>query len=198
MIDFYSNIHIRKIENKNKQYKSSSMKTIRIIATSEGRVLVISCPSDLPRLVKDDETTKEWFYEPPKGFHEFIHENPKELQQFIKAFGYWIEFRVKGFIEDLKRFEEFEEKVKRFSDNLLIKLRALASRIAKQVAKVLRNKSHYDEYREKKLNDTTPGLGTKRLTRKQQKTIAALQKTRSEYEKSHQESNNVIDEYFEN
>ena len=172
------------------------MEKIRIIATSEGNVLVISCPSDLPKSLKGNKKLKEWFYKPPKGFHEFIRENPKELKEFIAAFSYWIEFRVRGCIEDVKRYEKFEEEVKKFSDNLLIKLRALASRIAKQVAKVLRPKYHFDEYREKKLNNMTPGLGTKKITKKQQKTIAELQETRLEYERNHQVSNNIVDEYF--
>jgi hypothetical protein len=168
------------------------MKKIHVIATSEGGILVIPCPSDLPRMLKGKEASKEWFYKPPKGFYEFIHENPEELKEFINAFVYWIEFRVKRLTEDLKRFEKFEESVKKFNDNLLAKLHGLASRIAKQVIKVLRPKNHYDEYREKKLNDIAPGLGTKKITKKQQKTIAALQKTRSEYEINHQTNKDII------
>lgn len=168
------------------------MKKIHVIATSEGRILVIPCPSDLPRILEGKEALKEWFYKPPKGFHEFIHENPEKLEEFINAFVYWIEFRVKGLTEDLKRFEKFKESVEKFSDNLLAKLHGLASRIAKQVIKVLRPKSHYDEYREKKLNNIAPGLGTKKITKKQKKTIVALQKTRSEYETNHQKNKDII------
>ncbi len=158
------------------------MKKIRVIATSEGRVLIISCPSDLPKLL-DSEKSKEWFYEPPKEFHEFIRENPEELKEFIEVFGYWVEFRAKKmFIKDIKRYERFEKEVKRFSDNLLIKLQKLASRIAIQIRKFFKPKHDiYDEYREKKLNKVKPGLGKKNLTGKQKKTITEFQKLISQY-----------------
>lgn len=161
------------------------MKKIHVIATSDGRILTISCNSDIPRLLQGDEKTKEeWFYEPPQGLHEFLHGHPQELKRFLEAFSYWIhEFQTRGFIEDIKRFKKFEEEVKKFSDNLLMKLRALASRIAKQVAKFLRPRHGiYDEYREKKLNKVKPGLGTKKLTRREKRTICELQRLRSEYQ----------------
>ncbi|MEI6773591.1 MAG: hypothetical protein WCL18_01900 [bacterium] len=174
------------------------MKQIHVIATSDRRLLVISCPSELPTLLKKSETrTREWIYKPPLGLHEFLYEDPEALQGFIEAFGYWVEFRARGYIEDVKRHEPFKEKIKKFSENLLIKLRALASRIAKQVAKMWRPRHHYDEYRETKLNATQPGLGTKRFTKKEKKAIAALQKSRTEYEEKYQVPCDIIDAYFE-
>ena len=163
------------------------MKKIHVIATSDRRLLILSCPSDLPRVLKKNEQwEKEWIYKPPTGLQEFLHEYPETLQGFLEAFSYWVEFRAKGHIENTKRYEAFEKKVKKFSEDLLTRIRGLASRIAKQVAKIWRPKYHYDEYREKKLNAIQPGLGKKRLTGKEKQTIIELQGLRSQYEKSHQ------------
>lgn len=128
------------------------MKRIHVIATSKEKVIVVACPSDIPKSLKNDETIKkEWFYNNPEELNNFLDQNPDQLDYFLKGFSYWIMFRVYGYNEQQNRYGKLKRAIQEFSKDLFRKIRGLAVRIAKEVKKILKPKSAlHDEARKQK------------------------------------------------
>jgi len=125
------------------------MKKIHVIATSKRRILTVACPSDIPGLLEEAEIIQaEWFYEKPDGLENFLGLNPDALQYFLQGFSDWIDFHVKGYAEKQNHYGELKKKIQKFSETLFEKLRGLATRIAKQVKKIIKPKKIvYEEER---------------------------------------------------
>ena len=143
-------IYIQKIYKKTKNRRH--MKKIHVIATSEKRVITVACATDIPELLKENESIQgEWFYKNPNQLKEFLDEYPDKLEYFLKGFSYWIMFKVKGHNEHQGRYGKLKREIQKFSEDLFKKIRGLASRIAKEVRKVLKPKrAMYDEERKQK------------------------------------------------
>jgi len=128
------------------------MKKIHVIATSEQRILTIACQTVMPKILRKNETIQgEWFYKNPDELEEFLNQNPDEIEYFLKGFSYWIKAKWKGFNEHPKRYGKLKRAIKDFSEELFEEIRGLATRIAKQVRKVLKSrKTIYHELRKLK------------------------------------------------
>lgn len=142
------------------------MKKIHVIATSDRKFLTVACPSDIPGLLKGATIKNEWFYEQPKELEDFFKANPDQVKYFLKGFSYWITSKVRGF-DEKNRYQSLKRKIKKFSKDLLEQIRGLATRIAKEIKKVIRpRKAVYEEQRKtnKVYQNLTSGeVDTKKL-----------------------------------
>jgi len=128
------------------------MKKIYVIATSDRRILTAANVTDIPTLLKENETIEgEWFYGKPDELDKFFETKPDQLDYFLKGFSYWIDAKVKGYIEKKEKYRKLKKTLKKFSETLFKKLRNLANSIANEVKKVIRPQSEmYNEQRKQK------------------------------------------------
>lgn len=130
------------------------MKRIHIIATNQKRILAVACPTDIPRILHHNESIEgEWYYQSPEGLEKFLNEHADQINYFLKGFSYWILFKVKGYREDPSRYGKLKKAINEFSERLFKKIRALSSRIAREIRKVIKPKALiYHELRKQKRN----------------------------------------------
>lgn len=156
---------------------------LRIVCTDQKRILAVFHPTAITGILKAEECiVKNWYYNQPQELESFLKLYPEKEEDVLKAFAYWILTKAKRFYEQRNRYGVIKCELKNFSKTLFTKLRGLASRIAKQVKRILKpERQIYDEQREKKLNNRKPGLGAAKLTPKQKKTIKLYKKMVAEY-----------------
>lgn len=159
------------------------MGNLRIVCTDKRRILAISHPTTIQEILETEENiVQNWYYNQPQELESFLKIYPEKEDDVLKAFSYWIIRKVMGFCEQQSKYGTIKRELQNFSKSLFAKLRGLAGRIAKQVAKVLKPKRQmYNEEREKKLNSRKALLGQEKLTSKQERTIAMYKKMIAEY-----------------
>lgn len=162
------------------------MSNLRIVCTNQRRILAISHPTAIEGILEDEESiVKNWYYHQPQELESFLSLYPEKEDEVLKAFSYWIMTKTKKFCEQQNRYGLIKREIRNFSKSLFTKLRSLASRIAKQVTKVLKSKRQiYDEQREEKLNSRKRALGEMKLTKKQEKTIKMYKSMIANYYKA--------------
>lgn len=159
------------------------MSNLRIVCTDKRRILAISHPTTIQGILETEESiVQNWYYNQPQELESFLKLYPEKEDDVLKAFSYWIIRKVMGFCEQQNKYGLIKRELQNFSKSLFTKLRGLASRIAKQITKVLKPKRQmYNEEREKKLNNRKALLGKEKLTPKQKRTIAMYKKMITEY-----------------
>lgn len=110
------------------------MKRIRVALTNQGRVITITCPSDLPSLLQRDESIiHNWFYDRPYELESFFKQHPEEEPLFAKGFAYWIICRVFNIQENQNNYGLLKRELKNFSSKLFRSIRSLAGKVADQI-----------------------------------------------------------------
>lgn len=161
------------------------MSNLRIVCTDKSRVLAISQPTAIKGILETEENiVKNWYYNQPQELESFLKIFPEKEEDVLKAFSYWIIKKVMGFCEQQNKYGTIKRELINFSKRLFTKLRSLAGRIAKQVAKVIKPKHQfYNEQREQKVNNrNTTG---EKITPKQKRTINMYKRMIVEYYKTH-------------
>lgn len=110
------------------------MNKIRISLTNQQRILAITCPSEIPLLLQNDEDiVHNWFYNKPRDLETFFIQNPEQKKLFAKGFAYWVMCKVLGIQENQNNYGLLKRQIKSFSSKLFRTIRNLAGKIADQI-----------------------------------------------------------------